>query len=125
MRSDRFHRTLRRLACVLLTTAAIATSADALAPWDNDDVRCLLLSSGYTRLAKDDASRRGSAMTGGFYLGRLNERLTGAALAAALAAASKALAGQNAEPLMRTCVGRAQAAERTMAAAFAAAQPTR
>ncbi|RZK93221.1 MAG: hypothetical protein EOO66_10475, partial [Methylobacterium sp.] len=71
------------LACALPVAAGAQTTSD--------DVRCMLLSAGFARIAKDDNSRRASAMTGAFYLGRLNGRLSGPALAAAIRAQGKGL----------------------------------
>jgi len=97
------------LACALSTTAEAQTTTD--------DVRCVLLSGGYARLAKDENSRRAASMTGAFFLGRLNGRMSGQALTAAIRAQGKGLSGKQAEPVMRACAARAAAAERQLSAA--------
>lgn len=130
MRSERGRaRSRRRIVALLGATFSnallAAIPASAAAPTTDEDVRCLLLSSGYARLAKDEESRRGSAMTGAFFLGRLNGRLSDAALAAAIRAQGKALPSIAAEPLMRACAARAQAAEQAMMAGIKAAQAGR
>ena len=102
---------------LLCSAFAAAIPASALAQTTNDEVRCLLLSAGYSRLAKDDASRRSAAMTGAFFLGRLSGRLSKDAFAAAVRAQGKGLAAKQAEPIMRACAARAAAAEKQMSQA--------
>lgn len=106
------------LAVTLAATlsAAVPAQAQAQAQGVNEDVRCLLLSASFARLAKDDASRRGSAMTGAFYLGRLDGRIGKPALTAAIRAQGKGLPAKEAETAMRTCAARATAAEQQMSA---------
>jgi hypothetical protein len=87
-----------------------------------DDVRCLLLSAGYARQAKEEGSRRASAMTGAFFLGRLDGRLSPAAIAAVVRAQGQGLPAKDAEPAMRACAARAAAAERAMTASVKAGQ---
>jgi nucleoid-associated protein YgaU len=77
----------------------------------DDDVRCMLVSSGYARLAKDENSRRASAMTAAFYLGRINGRFEVPALSAAIRAQGDGVPAKEAEPLMRACAARASAAQ--------------
>lgn len=103
----------------LLVCGALAclSSVAADAQTTGDDIRCLLVSAGFARVAKDDNSRRVSAMTGAFYLGRLNGRMSEPALSAAIRAQGKGLPAQQAEPVMRACAARAAAAEQQMSAA--------
>jgi len=104
---------------ILLACGALAVATPAIAPAQtiNDDVRCLLLSSSFARIAKDDNSRRGSAMTGAFYLGRIDGRVSKAALTAAIRAQGKGLPAKAAETAMRACAARATAAEQQVSAA--------
>lgn len=118
-----------RLTCTAsLAAAALAAAwpaaapAQAPAPGVGGDVRCLLLSAGYVRQAKDDASRRAAGMTGAFYLGRLDGRLSQSALTAAIRAQGQGLPAKDAEPVMRACAARAAAAEQVMTAAAKAGQ---
>ncbi|MEH3159070.1 MAG: hypothetical protein PGN08_09130 [Sphingomonas taxi] len=108
------------LAVTLAATLSAAVPAQAQAQAQpqgvNEDVRCLLLSASFARLAKDDNSRRGSAMTGAFYLGRLDGRIGKPALTAAIRAQGKGLPAKEAETAMRTCAARATAAEQQMSA---------
>lgn len=97
------------LACMIPVAATAQTV--------NDDVRCLLLSSGYARVAKDDTSRRAAMMTGAFYLGRLDGRVSKPALTAAIRAQGKGLPAKEAQTVMRTCAARAAAAEQQTSAA--------
>lgn len=96
-------------AAILLPTAAWAQSVD-------DDVRCLLLGTGFARAAKDANSRRASALTAAFYLGRLDGRMTGPALVAAVKRLGSGMPTAQATPIMRTCAARAGAAERRLGA---------
>lgn len=104
---------------ILLVCGALAGLVPAVAgaQTTNDDIRCLLVSAGFARVAKDENSRRVSSMTGAFYLGRLNGRMSGPALSAAIKAQGKGLPAQQAEPVMRGCAARAAAAEQQMSAA--------
>lgn len=106
-----------KLVILLLGALACAQPIAAQAQAANDDVRCLLVSAGYARAAKTDQSRRASAMTGAFFLGRLTGRMSPAALAAAIRAQGKGLPAGQAEPVMRACAARAAAAEQQMSAA--------
>ena len=104
------------LAATLSAAMPDQAQAQAQPQGVNEDVRCLLLSASFARLAKDDASRRGSAMTGAFYLGRLDGRIGKPALTAAIRAQGKGLPAKEAETAMRTCAARATAAEQQMSA---------
>jgi hypothetical protein len=108
----------------LLLAAACLAGWPAAAPAQGtaDDVRCLLLSAGFARQAKDEAGRRASAMTGAFFLGRLDGRVSAGALAAAVRAQGKGLPAKDAEPAMRACAARAAAAERATTASVKAGQ---
>lgn len=80
----------------------------------DDDIRCMLVSSGFSRMAKDENARRASAMTAAFYLGRINGRFEGAALSAAIRAQGSGVAAKEAGPIMRACATRAAAAQDQM-----------
>lgn len=95
-------------------------TADAQSP--DDDVRCMLVSSGFARLAKDENSRRASAMTGAFYLGKISGRIKGPALAAAIRAQGDGVPAKEAEPIMRACAARASAAQDQVTAVVKQAQ---
>lgn len=123
MRSD---RTWCRQALVpIAALLAGAGPAAAAPPTLGDDARCLLLSTGYARAAKDDATRRTAIVTGAFFLGRLSGRAGDAALTTAFRAQGTQLSGKEAEPLMRTCAARAAAADQAIAAMIRTAQSTR
>lgn len=107
------------LICGLL---AVSTSRAADAQSLNDDVRCMLVSSGFARMAKDDNSRRASAMTGAFYLGRINQQAQGPKLSAAIRAQGNGIPAKEAETVMRACAARATAAQDQMTAAVKQAQ---
>jgi len=103
---------------LILLCGAIAgvLPATAQAQANGDDVRCLLLSIGYSSAAKEANSRQVAAMTGAFYLGRVSGRLSEPALAAAIRAQGKGLPAKQAEPAMRACAARAAAAQQQFAA---------
>ena len=97
------------LACMIPVAATAQTV--------NDDVRCLLLSASFARVAKDENTRRGAAMTGAFYLGRVDGRISKPALAAAIRAQGKGLPAKEAAAAMQACAARATAAEQQVSAA--------
>jgi len=103
---------------LLALSMPVAVGAKAL----DDDVRCLLISSGYARLAKEDGSRRASSMTAAFYLGRINGRMDTAALSAAIRAQGTGVPAKEAAPVMRACAARASAAQDQMSAIVQQAQ---
>ncbi|WP_375427149.1 hypothetical protein [uncultured Sphingomonas sp.] len=83
----------------------------------DDDVRCFLLSTGFARAAKAENSRRASALTGAFYLGRLDGRIARPALIAAIRRYGSGMPTSQAAPIMRACAARAGVAEGQMEAA--------
>jgi hypothetical protein len=103
----------------ILACAALAFTVPAAAPAQtvNEDVRCLLVSTGFSRQTKDENVRRASAMAASFYLGRLNGRLAPPALTAAIRAQGKGLPARQAGEVMRACAMRAAAAEQQLATA--------
>lgn len=86
------------------------------------DVRCMLVSSGFARVAKDENSRRASAMTGAFYLGKITGRIEGPALFAAIRAQGNGVPAKEAEPIMRDCAAQASDAQDQMTAIVKQAQ---
>jgi hypothetical protein len=104
--------------CMLAVLLPVSVAARAL----DDDVQCMLVSSGYARLAKDENARRGSAMTAAFYLGRINGRFAEPALSAAIRAQGDGVPAKEAEPLMRACAARASAAQDQITAIVKQAQ---
>ena len=109
----------RAFLCSLLCGAILNTTpTSASAQTVDDDVRCLLLSASYARLAKDDKTRHGSSMTGAFFLGRLSSRVSAAALGTATRAQGTGLATKDAQPVMRACAARAGEAEKQMSDAI-------
>lgn len=91
----------------------------------SEDVRCLMVSSVFARIARDDNTRRASAMTGAFYLGRLNGRISPAALTAAIKSQDNGMPAKQAEPIMRACAARATAAQEQVAAIAKQLQPAK
>jgi hypothetical protein len=95
---------LAGLACSLMASApASAQTAD-------EDVRCLLASNLFVGSEKDPAKRQVAVLSSYFYLGRVDGRLSGPQLAAALKAQSRTITAANAGPTMTGCAKRLQGA---------------
>jgi hypothetical protein len=109
----------------LFAVSTLFTPLVANAQSTNEDVRCLMVSSVFARIAKDDNTRRASAMTGAFYLGRLNGRISPAALTAAIKSQDNGMPAKQAEPIMRACAARATAAQEQVAAIARQLQPVK
>lgn len=95
----------------------LSMSAPVQAQGINEDVRCFLLSTGFARAAKAEDSRRASALTGAFYLGRLDGRISRPALIAAIRRHGSGMPTSQAAPIMRACAARAGVAEGQIEAA--------
>lgn len=93
-----------------LIASFLATSAPAFAQPADQDVRCLLASNLFVRAEKDPARRQIAVLSSYFYLGRVDGRLPGPALTAALKAQSAAINPANAGPIMTECAKRLQSA---------------
>lgn len=88
------------------------------------DARCLLVGSTYARTSTDDRARQAAASTVAYYLGRVDGRVSPAALKAAFAEQQKLLNGTNGPTVMQACLARvAQAEKNVQAAAPATATP--
>lgn len=103
--------------CFGIGAAAIFFSPPVRSQTMNDDVRCLLLSTGFAKAAKAESSRRASALTGAFYLGRLDGRIARPALIAAIRRHGSGMPTTQAAPIMRACAARAGLAEGQIEAA--------
>lgn len=119
MRSD---RAARAAAVAAALAAAALPAAFSQAQGINDDVRCLLVSNGFAHAARNDAARLAAAMTSAFYLGRLSDRQSDPAFAAAIRAQGSGMPAKQAVAIMRACADRASAAKQKMMAAATAAQ---
>lgn len=100
-----------------IVAAAVLLAPPAHTQSVNEDVRCLLLSTGFARAAKAENSRRASALTGAFYLGRLDGRIARPALVAAIRRHGSGMSTAQAAPIMRACAARAGVAEGQIEAA--------
>ncbi len=109
----RRHLTLTVLGAVL---GATVLAGPASAQGVDGDVRCLLLSNFFSKTEKEAPKKQMAAMTGLFYAGRVDARLSGNALKAQLIAQTKALQGQNSGQLMTACAQQVLANQRNLSA---------
>lgn len=84
----------------VLAAGATAASAQSAA----QDVRCLVAGNIFSKAEKDPAKRQVASVATFFYLGRVDARMSGAELKAALAAQAKSVTAQSVGPLMTSCV---------------------
>ena len=103
-----------RLVSVVLGASMIFAAAPAIAQGADGDVRCLLASNLFTKAEKDPAKRQVAVLASYFYLGRVDGRLSGTQLAAALKAQAPAITPQAAGPIMTACAKRVQSAGTAM-----------
>ena len=94
----------------ILALALALAGAPAAAQTADDDVKCLLASNLFTRAEKDPAKNKVAVLASYFYLGRVDARLSGQQLAAALQKQAGALTPQTAGPIMTACAKRLQGA---------------
>lgn len=88
----------------------VLNGAPAQAQATNDDVKCLLAANLFVRAEKDPAKHQIAVLSSYFYLGRVDARLSGAQLAAALKAQAPTITAQSAGPTMTACAKRLQSA---------------
>ena len=88
----------------LLAVALAVPAAPSFAQNADQDVRCLMASNAFARAEKDAPKRQLAMATGLFYLGRLDGRVSGAQLKAAMVAQAKSLNPTNLPPAMNACV---------------------
>jgi hypothetical protein len=99
-----------RVACAVGWAAMVLMSAPAAAQGADQDVRCLLASNLFTKAEKDPAKRQVAVLSSYFYLGRVDGRLAGTQLSAALKAQAPAITPQTAGAIMTACAKRVQSA---------------
>jgi hypothetical protein len=98
-----------RIALALIAAALVLPGA-ATAQTTDQDVRCLLASNLFVKAEKDQARKQIAVFASYFYLGRVDARLSGSQLTAALKAQGAAINPQNAGPTMTACAKRLQGA---------------
>lgn len=82
---------------------SLFAAAPAAAQSVDQDVRCLLLGNFFTKTEKDPAKRQLAQAASLYYLGRLDGRVSAAALRAQVQAQGSALRTQNVGVLMTAC----------------------
>ena len=106
--------------------AVVVPAAPAAAQGADQDLRCMLLSNVFSKIEKDPGRKQVAAAAFLFYFGRVDARLSGAALRTQIGVQGKALTNQNAGQLMTACAqrfaGRRQALQ-ALAAPMPAPQP--
>lgn len=88
----------------------LLTHAPAAAQTADDDVKCLLASNLFVKAEKDPGKHQVAVLASYYYLGRVDARLSGAQLAAALKTQAPTINAQNAGPTMTACAKRVQGA---------------
>jgi hypothetical protein len=90
--------------------ALVLAGAPAGAQGTNEDVKCLLASNVFVKNEQDAAKRQIAVLSSYYYLGRVDARLSGAQLSAALKATAPTITAQTAGPTMTACAKRLQGA---------------
>lgn len=90
--------------------ALILASVPAAAQGADEDVRCLLASNLFTKAEKDPTKREIAVLSSYFYLGRVDGRLSGAQLGAAMKAQAPTITPDRAGAIMTACAKRMQGA---------------
>jgi hypothetical protein len=91
--------------CLLMLAASPADAQST-----NEDVKCLLASNVFVKAEKDPGKRQVAVLSSFFYLGRVDARLAGAQLGAAMKAQAPTITPQTAGPIMTACAKRLQSA---------------
>jgi hypothetical protein len=99
-----------RVAFAAAGMALALTNAPAAAQTTNDDVKCLLASNLFVKAEKDPGKHEVAVLTSYYYLGRVDARLAGAQLSAALKAQAPTITAENAGATMTACAKRVQSA---------------
>jgi hypothetical protein len=107
----------------IATTALLITPSMSVAQTVADDAKCLLVSNTYARTSTTQEARVIAGSTAAFYLGRIDGRVSPAALKAALAAQQRLLTATNGPAIMKACTERLGQVERTVSAMARPANP--
>jgi hypothetical protein len=92
----------------IATVSAVAIATPALAQNTDNDVRCLLLSSAFSRMEKDPGRKQVAEVAAIYYFGRVDTRLSGVPLKNQILAQGKSLNGVNAGQQMTACAKQMQ-----------------
>ena len=116
---------ISKLALSLILAAPLfsAMTASASAQSAPSDVRCLLLSNGFSKQAANEQARQVAAQTLIFYIGRLDGRMTPQAIEAAMRTQSASIDPKTAGPEMTACAARLGHAQQQIQALGRAAAP--
>ena len=103
-----------RNACAALVLAGGLIGGQALAQGADEDVKCMIASNIFVKAETDQAKRQVAVLSSYFYLGRVDGRLSGAQLSAALKSQAGAITPQTAGPIMTACAKRLQSTAAAM-----------
>lgn len=99
-------------AAVFLTSPALAQAPSG----STRDIRCMLVSTHYSRAAKDPKLKPLMSLASSFYLGRVDHSVPAARLEAMMRAEAQSLVGTNPAQVAKECVsymmGRVQTVQR-------------
>lgn len=90
-----------------------------------EDVRCLLLSNGFARGAKDERAKQVAAETLIFFVGRLDGRATSQVVTNAMRSQASSIDPKNAGPEMTACAARVARAKQAIQVLGRNATPTK
>jgi hypothetical protein len=94
---------------------SLAIAAPAMAQAIDADVKCMLTSNFFARAEKDAARQKLAVVTGSYYFGRADARLSAAQLKAQLIAAGKSqIKPAELPPIMNDCAKRFQERDRAL-----------
>lgn len=100
---------IRSIATLVAIAAIAGMATPALAQSADNDVRCLLLSSAFSRMEKDPGRKQVAEVAAIYYFGRVDTRLSGLPLKNQILAQGKSLSGANAGQQMTACAKQMQA----------------
>lgn len=108
---------MAKVSKILLPSAFLCASGVVHAGSPVSDVRCLLVSNIFANSATDARARQAASAASAFYMGRIDGRVSSAALEAALISEQKLITRANSSRDMQACSARLAEAEKKVHAA--------
>ena len=99
---------IRAIATIAAIAAMAGIATPVLAQSADTDVKCLLLSSAFSRMEKDPGRKQVAEVAAIYYFGRVDTRLSGVPLKNQILAQGKSLNGANAGQQMTACAKQMQ-----------------
>ncbi len=108
---------MKIVVAAVLTAAFVASAASAqTSPSGSRDVRCMLVSTHFSRTVKDPKLAPLMSLASSFYLGRVDQSVPAGRLEAMMRSEAQSLVGTNPSQVAKECVtymvGRAQTVQR-------------